>query len=499
MPSSPSIRSVSSTHTAPDGGSRPHPSEISLAVVAGLNLCFLPWAFGGVDLWSQVVSAGLGAIALGLALLPRSGRTDAATATSGADQRAWLRFARFPGFWAGAALLIYVGIQALNPAFDYHRSSTEWLLTRRSYLPWLPAGMNVPLTDAGPWRAFLFWFSPWALMCALWLGVTRRSVAAGLLIAIVANGFVLAAFGLVQRAGGGTKVLGVRPTIAGDFFASFIYKNHAAAFFNLVAMVASSLAIQALWRNRRHAVRHGPAILHFIFAVTLMLAVVVTTSLSGVALLAASLLVLVPVTAVRLRRTFPGSWPPGPGVPVAVVLVALVGIIGVSAGYDRLREKIEIKLAGEGRESARTRALAAQQGAAMFADRWLFGWGAGCFRYGFTKYQHEVPELTQRGTTRFFWEHVHNDWLELGIELGVVGLVPIAFIAGYWLRQIANRRVWRQPALSWILVGLGALAAHAAIDFPFQNPAILVTAGAVVPLLLRWSDAGTGIGAVPRS
>ncbi len=65
----------------------------------------------------------------------------------------------------------------------------------------------------------------------------------------------------------------------------------------------------------------------------------------------------------------------------------------------------------------------------MFAGRPALGWGAGGFRYGFTKYQRREIEITGTGLRRYFWEHAHNDWLEWLIELGVAGFLPVAVMA----------------------------------------------------------------------
>src|SRR5262249_41273514 len=159
----------------------------------------------------------------------------------------------------------------------------------------------------------------WAVAVALALGVTRKSTVITLLTIVVANGFALAAFGLVQRAAGGGAIYGARVAPTLDFFAAFVYKNHAAAYFNLVASLAARLAVRAWWRDRRRGGRNGPAILLFLFAVTLMLAVVATGSLSGVILLAGTLLVLAPATLARARRAFAGRSGNGPGLAVAAI------------------------------------------------------------------------------------------------------------------------------------------------------------------------------------
>ena len=124
----------------------------------------------------------------------------------------------------------------------------------------------------------------------------------------------------------------------------------------------------------------------------------------------------------------------------------------------------------------------------MFEDRWLTGWGAGSFRYGFTKYQRREQDLEYMAGDRVRWEHVHDDWLELLIEVGVIGALPVAAMLAFWVSKVATMRLWRRLAALPMLSGLVLLGIHAFVDFPFQNLAILATATALLPLLVRWGE-----------
>jgi hypothetical protein len=54
--------------------------------------------------------------------------------------------------------------------------------------------------------------------------------------------------------------------------------------------------------------------------------------------------------------------------------------------------------------------------------------------------------------------------------------------------MVAKLRLWRRLAALPILGGLVLLAVHAFVDFPLQNLAILVTATALLPLVVRWGE-----------
>ncbi|HTB80878.1 MAG TPA: O-antigen ligase family protein [Opitutaceae bacterium] len=462
---------------------RIHSLELILVTLVALNLGFLPWAFGGVDVWSQLASAGLALGAIVVALLPRL-PVDGAVV----HLERWPRLRRFPVFWAGLVLFAYMIVQALNPAFDYQSEGTTWWLVPLDHAGWLPAGMRVPFDDMSIWRSLVIWGSCWLTVCALWTGITHRRSILWLLMALSVNAFVFAAFGLVQRASGTVEVYWTRPVGFPYFFAAIIYKNHASAFFGLLAFVTIGLTIRAFWQSRRHRERSNPGIILLLFALILMLAIALSFSFSGMILFGAGLLLVMPVTLWRYAKAFPRSRSRIPVLLTVSLLLLLTAGLGAASGYADLRDKVHALMAGDGRHSARERWLAARGGWKMFEDRWATGWGAGCFRYGFTKYQHEEPELTRWRQLRLRWEHVHDDWLELLIEFGVIGSLPVVFMMAYWFRQIVRLHLWRKPAICPILCGLGILCLNGLFDFPFHNPAVAATAGALLPLITRWGE-----------
>ncbi len=453
--------------------------EKILVAVSGVNLVMISWAFGGADAWSQLLAASLGLLALGLALGPRSGQVYA-------PGRA-LR--RFPIFWTGLVLFGYVLVQWANPAFVYRNSGREWWLEALPHLRWLPSGMVIPFADAGPLRGLLLGFAPWATTCALWIGLTRRSSILTLLNIVAANGFLLAAFGLVQLAAGKGDIYGVRHTEGAEIFASFIYRNHAAAYFYLVATIAAALTLHGLWRSRAaKAARHGPAILHGLFATTALAAVVLTCSLGGAILLFASWGLLGTVTLARFLRPLGAARISWPGVSVALACFLLVGVLAAFSGREPVVAHLRLKLAGGAQTSLRSRLLVDRRGGEMWRDRPLLGWGAGCFRYGFTKYQRREIAITGAAPARHFWEHAHNDWLELLIELGLLGIIPVVVGAIAWIRLLWREKFWDRPHLLWGATGVVTLAAYGLVDFPLQNPAVLLTAACALCLLVRWGE-----------
>jgi O-antigen ligase len=97
-----------------------------------------------------------------------------------------------------------------------------------------------------------------------------------------------------------------------------------------------------------------------------------------------------------------------------------------------------------------------------------FGSGLGTFGDMFRRYQADSPSV--------YFDHAHNDYVELFVELGVAGVVAAALaLAAYarrWgqlLRQGGERGLERIQ----LAAGLGMLAmlAHGFSDFNFHIPA----------------------------
>jgi hypothetical protein len=456
--------------------------EWILAVVAGTDLCFLPWAFGGVDSWSEWVSAGLALLALTLALIPRK-RAEESLTRDGFKLAMWPRLRTFPVFWLGLVLLVQIATQGLNPAYNYQTEGERWWLIGIEHVAWLPAGLRAPFSEMNPWRALLLWGHCWLLVCALWVGITRRRTVVALLMALSLNAFVFSAFGIVQRASGAPMLYGSRAVGFGAV-AAIIYKNHAGAFFGLLALVIASQVIRLFWKRKS---RQLAVPLMLFFSVT-ALAVPLSCSISGSILFGLEVVVIVGATARSYAKTFLRRRRMLMFLVVPIVLVALPSSLVLAITYSDLRRNVELKIAGEGAYSLQSRLAAAHRGWEMFTDRWLTGWGAGCFRYGFTKYQRRDAVLLKWHDTPIRWENVHDDWLELLIEMGGFGALIVAMIIAFWVRRITRLRLWKSPSIRPLICGVMGVGVYAFFDFPLHNPAIASTVVALLPLLVRWGE-----------
>jgi hypothetical protein len=496
-----------------------HPLEKAVLTAVAVHLCFLPWALGTMHPWSQITSLVLSALGLLIALIPRTYSGDYLPAlppqafSPDAQRRdesrrsfsvggqsqvsvmrlsAWPRLLRFPIFWIGLALLGYIALQAYNPSWVWERNERTWWLRRVNDIEWLPTSIDSPFERFDIWRQFIIYASAWLTTCTVWIGFTRRRSLQVLLIALVANASLLATAGFLQRIFKPYTILGIigwHPETTP--FASFVYHNHAGAYFALLVGVSAALAIWFFDSGERAMRKSTPAGIFAICAV--FLAGTVLFSLSRGATLTVGLFILFFAIWFFVRRRFaPVNATTNPILIAAIIVILAVLAVGALRELDftAVTGKFDRLLKGQtADESTRLRILAYDSGGAMLNDYWLRGTGAGAFRYLFPEYIKKHADAYAGG--RLFWEHAHRDWFEIPIELGAAGCVLLLLGAGWWWSVFyRGRAVWHSLAIP-VLLGCGQTLAHAWFDFPFQNPAILCTWLALIAISARWIELDT--------
>jgi O-antigen ligase len=465
-----------------------HPLEAALVGITALHLCFLPWALGTMHIWSQLTSAGLAVTGFVLAAMPRRD-SDRFAPNSPARQWPLARLSRNPVFWGGLILLGYIAVQGCNPAWRYMSNADSWWLEPVAHLAWLPSGVAAPFELSNPWRALLVYGSLWLVVCSVAGGFVRRQSYRVLFTVLAGNAFLLAAFGFVQLLSGTKQIFWTYRPSNGGFSGSFIYPNHAGAYLNLMVALAAGLALW-LYRRGRHGVEKPSSARWFtvVTAGTGLMVILSYSRASIISLLAFTALFGCAIAFRLFRRSRPGGSERPEWLPLVLTLAGFLAIGLISINSTKVWGRFSELFSDPARASL-DRRQARAAAADMLRDHWVLGWGAGCFRHGFPLYAQHYPDIYNSGSDRRkLWEHAHNDLLEIPLELGAVGMVPLAVILGGTAWSLYRRRFWRN-ALSFSLVLGGVLTClHAGVDFVFQNPAVLLTWGVLLTGALRWAE-----------
>jgi hypothetical protein len=448
--------------------------------VVAVHLVFLPWAIGGMRPWSQWISLVLSIAGMIVALLPRA-YTAEHTGWSAYRMLPAAKLLRFPIFWLGLAMLTLVTIQALNPAWEYHNDGKTWWMQRIPNIAWLPASVRVPFAKWGPWRQLIIYSSAFLAVCSIWIGFTRRRTVQRLFIILAANGIALSALGLAQRVTGTNKIFWIRESENVSFFGSFVYKNHAGAYLDLMLAIACGLGGWYYVRGLRRLEKSNPSGVFAFFATCIAASVLVSYARGATFVMLIYLCLLVGIFIVHQWRLPAASRRP----IIAIAMILLFGYF-LKTGLEALQSDIawdRLKQAVSGQDlSVHSREVADQASFDMLRANWKMGTGSGSFEFLYPIYEQHYPEITT-----VLWRHAHNDVLELPIELGIAGVLIVLGGFAYWTLALIRNFSWQNPLSGAVLLGCLGVLGMSWGDFVFQNPAILITWCSLWPASTLWA------------
>lgn len=267
---------------------------------------------------------------------------------------------------------------------------------------------------------------------------------------ILVSAAAVAVVGIAQAAYGNTAYFGLRPVRHGHPFGPYVNYNHAATLMGMSVMLGLGLLGENVTvKGEKSEVYARRAMIVFL---TLLCSVGTVWSRSRAGILALAVVVTA-WTLVRFKTWYVGL----------LIAVAWLAIVGITIRYGPAHR---FDAAGM-LHSLDFRADAYRGGYAQFSDFPVFGSGLGAFSRVYPAYQ--PPPFSDH------YEHLHNDFLELAAEAGVIGLVVLA--AGLFSTVKMGASVLRsQKGLA-----VGALGAcvvfvlHSLVDFSFHITANAVT------------------------
>ena len=305
-----------------------------------------------------------------------------------------------------------------------------------------------------------------AVFCAvLRLGAFRASWLAAALLAGTVVGITLGALQVVAPGPNSPWYLYPQTNrgVAVGFFAN---ANHMADL--LVCALPFIAALASAGRSRN--IQRYSALLVVLAAAALLIVVGIALngSLAGYVLalpvIGASILIAAPPR--RSLRT-----------PVAILTgLALVAAVGAIASTSIGSSRIGQEASG----SVQSREAILQTTAKAIADTMPFGSGLGSFVRVYPLYESAdrvVPEYVI---------NAHNDYAELVLELGLLGIVLIGAFLAWWMA--AARAGWRTggggPYARAASIATAVVLVHSLVDFPLRTAAVSATFAMCLALLI---------------
>ena len=282
----------------------------------------------------------------------------------------------------------------------------------------------------------------------------RTAQARKLALILCIYGAVLATFALLQGISPNGKLYWVRaPRMGGWIYGPYVNHNHYAGLMEMLLPIPLVLCLTRLTHSRE---RVAAATAAAIMAGTIFL----SGSRGGMLALLGELIVLA-IVLVKQRRDLRTA------VGLAVFLLIVVGLLTWLGGDELLRRMATVPSAHTDLSSG-MRLQINRDGLRMFWSKPVLGWGLASFPVVYPQFRSFY--------TNFFVNQAHNDYLQLLVEMGVLGFGTMLWFLivlyrtafkkiGNWTSQVSGAMT-----LACIL-GFTGILIHSAVDFNLQIPA----------------------------
>lgn len=355
-------------------------------------------------------------------------------------------------------------------------------------------GVGPPRFTLDPYQTQFFAalsFAYWAVFVVALLTIRSHRRLDLLALVIVGSGVFQAIIGALLFSFGAKYTLFFSEVMHENVLGTYINRNHMAGYMELCLSVGIGLMLARLgddssgsrhWRSRmRGAIDFmlSPKMLLRLMLVIMVIALVLTRSRMGNGGFFAALIVVGLVYILLSRKTAPKAV-----ALIASLIIIDVVVIGTWVGLEKVVSRVQetsMTIEGEGREeSVELRLSAARHAMDMVQDFPVLGTGAGSF-YG--------TYLRYRTPREGYFDHAHNDYVEIAADFGLPGLgllgafVALTLAAG--VRVLVKRRSSLPRGIAFgSLMAMVALIIHSWVDFNLQIPANALTL--VVIMAMAW-------------
>ncbi|HTC48074.1 MAG TPA: O-antigen ligase family protein [Candidatus Aquilonibacter sp.] len=300
--------------------------------------------------------------------------------------------------------------------------------------------------------------------------LVRGAQARSLALIFSVYGTAVACFALLQGISPNGKLYWLRqPRMGGWIYGPYVNHNHYAGLMEMLAPIPLVVSLTKLAPPKLRAVAAAAA--------AIMVGTIFLSGSRGGMLAIVAELVILSALLVKQKR----------GMRTAIgigVFLALVGGMLIWIGGSELSQRIASAGPGHSELSSDIRKYINRDGFRMFMKRPILGWGLGTFPIVY-------PEF-RTFYTNFFVNEAHNDYLQLLIEMGLLGFATMLwFVVTLYARAIEKIAKWSTEMSGAMtlacLLGLSGILVHSAVDFNLQIPAnaalfyVLCTVAAAEP------------------
>lgn len=314
-------------------------------------------------------------------------------------------------------------------------------------------------------NSVMLWLFYAAVMYCASKAIKTPGQLSGLLWTLFGIGVIVALMGTLQRGEDNTLVYGLR-RVAGHAFGPFVNRDHGAFFLAMSGMCGLGLFVggfSPLFRHQSHTKLFdllAIQFLKFVMLAAVIAGIIKTGSRGGLNafIFSAAFMGFASSGFLKNKAQKIAAW--------AMILVLLAGY-----GYVLSENRILLGLSGDKFDSSVAIRFSLYKSSwTMFKDFPVFGTGLGAVEHAFPNYTR--ADLLDPSLVR----HVHSDWIELFLQVGLVG--GLIYLAGLFIALYIYYKAWtRCHSFTIKAVYGGALGAalagmlHSFVDFGLQMPA----------------------------
>jgi O-antigen ligase len=300
----------------------------------------------------------------------------------------------------------------------------------------------------------LLYFS-YAMLCFLTGQVLLRgSQARSLAFIFSLYGAAVAGFALLQGISSNGRLYWIRlPRMGGWIYGPYVNHNHYAGLMEMLVPIPLVLSLTKLASSKSRAAAAAVA--------AVMVGTIFLSGSRGGMIAIVTELAILAILLIKQKRGLPIA------LGIGAFLVLVVGLLTWIGGAE-LSNRIATVGSSHSEITGDLRRYINHDGLRMFVKRPVLGWGLGTFPVVYPRFRTFY--------TNFFVNEAHNDYLQLLVEMGLLGFgTMIWFLVTLYARAIKKIGNWTAEvsgavALACVL-GLSGILVHSAVDFNLQIPA----------------------------